>query len=94
MTPDEEELVVSDSSDVYDSDQRKDLEENDEMSSWEEGFMEGADGDGQRGKCANCGAALTSRNTIEREADDKVTWFCTNECVDDFLDKKDAAAKE
>ncbi len=89
--PDDDDFLVDDTSDVYDASEREELEEADEMEAWEEAFMEGAEGDGQRGKCVNCGSALTRRSTIEREIGDKVYWFCTNECVDEYLDKKEGA---
>ncbi len=89
--PDDDDFLVDDTSDVYDASEREELEEADELESWEEGFMEGAEGDGQRGKCANCGAALTRRSTIEREVSNRVQWFCSSDCVDEFLDKQDQA---
>jgi YHS domain-containing protein len=74
---------------VYDREGREKLEEDDEIETWEEGFMEGAEDDGEQGKCALCGAALlTPEQTFEREIDGKVYWFCSEEHAEKFLEKK------
>ncbi|MFQ5475190.1 MAG: hypothetical protein ACE5DM_05105 [Candidatus Nanoarchaeia archaeon] len=66
--------------DVYTEEGREQLVEDDEISTAEEGFMEGAEGLGQQGKCAVCGAILTEDNTVERKVDGELKWFCSDKC--------------
>ncbi|MBW2971542.1 hypothetical protein KY359_00770 [Candidatus Woesearchaeota archaeon] len=74
---------------VYTATGREKLEEDDEIDTWEEGFMEGAEDDGEQGKCANCGAALIDPDdVVETKIKGKVTWFCSNNCLEEFKDKK------
>ena len=68
--------------DVYDKDSREEMVDNDEMSPKEAAFMEGAEGDGQKGKCRNCGKALLNYDTIEKEIKDEVCWFCSDDCLE------------
>lgn len=84
MAQDEEETIEE----VYESDQREKLVEDDEMSPEEQGFMEGAEELGQKGKCANCGKALLSDDeVIEKEIDDEDKYFCSDECVEKYEEK-------
>ena len=73
--------------DVYTEEGRENLVEDDEISVAEAGFMEGADDLGQQGKCANCGAAITEENTVEKEIDEDVKWFCSDKCVEEYQEK-------
>lgn len=74
---------------VYTAAGREILEEDDEISPEEEGFMEGAENDGEQGKCANCGAALlNAENTFETKIDGKTYWFCSNKCIKHYKEKK------
>jgi len=57
---DEEDL----NADIYDEDTREELEENDEIEPWEEGFVEGANKQGQLGKDALTGEALIDPKKI------------------------------
>ena len=70
--------------DVYTEEGRENLVEDDEITTAEEGFMEGADDLGQQGKCANCGAALKEDNTVEKEMGGDVKWFCSDKCASDY----------
>ena len=84
----ESEMEVGDlEADVYSDEGRDDLEENDELDAWEEGFMEGAEGAGQQGKCANCGKALLDDSTVEKEVDGELRWFCSDTCLDEYEQK-------
>lgn len=74
---------------VYDPEGREKLVEDGEISAEEEGFMEGAEDDGEQGKCANCGAALMDpEHTVEEEIDGEVWWCCSSECADKLREKK------
>ncbi|PIN86747.1 hypothetical protein COV19_03355 [Candidatus Woesearchaeota archaeon CG10_big_fil_rev_8_21_14_0_10_44_13] len=72
---------------VYSDEGREDLVEDDEISAEEEGFMEGAEDNGQHAKCANCGKAIKKQNTIEKEIDGDIKWFCSEHCVDKYEEK-------
>lgn len=74
---------------VYSDGGREDLVEDDEISAEEEGFMEGAEEDGQHAKCVNCGKALKKQNIVEKEIDGEVKWFCSEQCVEKFEEKKE-----
>ena len=67
--------------DVYSEPGREVLEEDDELKPWEEGFMKGASGPGQQGKCAKCGKALLDNSTVEKEIDGELKWFCSDDCL-------------
>lgn len=73
---------------VYDDTGREKLMEDDEISPEEEGFMEGAEEDGEQGKCANCGAALMdAESTFETKLDGKTYWFCSDHCLEKYKEK-------
>jgi YHS domain-containing protein len=73
---------------VYDEEGREKLVEDGEISPEEAGFMEGAEDDGEQGKCANCGAALMdAENTLETRIDGKVYWFCSDHCLQKYKEK-------
>ena len=74
--------------DVYSDEGREALVEGDEISAGEAGFMEGAEGDGQQGKCQSCGKALLSaEETFEKEIDGDGKFFCSDECVEEYEKK-------
>lgn len=73
--------------DVYSEEGREDLVENSEISSEEQGFMEGAELDGQQAKCANCGSMLTPKTTMEKEIDGELRWFCSEKCLEKYEEK-------
>ena len=70
--------------DVYSGEGRNDLVEDDEISAEEEGFMEGAEDDGQNAKCAKCGKLLKKQNLVEKEIEGEVKWFCSEQCVEKY----------
>ena len=53
---------------VYSSDGRSKLVEDDEISPWEAAFMEGADMDGQQAKCRGCGKMLDRAHRVVEKA--------------------------
>ena len=73
------------SEDVYSDEGREDLVENGEISAIEQGFMEGAEMDGQQAKCASCGHLLTPGNTIEKQIEGDTKWFCSDHCAEKFI---------
>ena len=65
------------------------LVEDAEISPTEAGFMEGAEDDGEQGKCANCGAALLdAEHTVETKIEGKGIWFCSDACFEAYKKKK------
>ena len=73
---------------VYDETGREKLIEDDEISPDEAGFMEGAEDDGEQGKCANCGAALLdAAHTVETKIDGKQYFFCADHCLQKYKEK-------
>ncbi|MBN1386561.1 hypothetical protein JW968_06345 [Candidatus Woesearchaeota archaeon] len=70
--------------DIYDEEEREELVDDDEISPEEEGFMKGAEMDGESAKCRNCGAKLDEKNTVETEIDGKIMWFCSEQCLEDY----------
>ncbi|MBW2997556.1 hypothetical protein KY349_04415 [Candidatus Woesearchaeota archaeon] len=74
---------------VYDEAGREKLVEDDEISPEEAGFMEGAEDDGEQGKCAYCGAALLdAAHTVETKIDGKQYFFCSDEHAQKYEEKK------
>lgn len=71
---------------VYSEEGREKLVEEDEIEGWEEGFMEGADMDGQLGKCANCGDMINER-CEEKEIEGKLRRFCCKSCIENYEEK-------
>ena len=79
---------MADDKDVYSEEGREDLVESDEISPTEEGFMEGADGDGQGAKCRKCGKPLLD-DFIERKVGDEIYRFCSEECANKYMEEKE-----
>lgn len=50
--------------DIYNAEERDELEESDEIEPWEEGFMEGEEG--QNAKCRSCGGVLLEEKPSRR----------------------------
>lgn len=78
---------MGDEKDIYSEEGREDLVEADEISPLEEGFMEGAEGDGQGAKCRRCGKILMD-DFIEKKIDDEICRFCSDECADKYSEEK------
>lgn len=71
---------------VYNTHALEELEEDDEIAPWEEGFMEGAHSEGEGAKCRNCGKVLIEE-AIEREFNDEIHRFCSERCAEKFEEK-------
>ena len=84
-SPEEE---YNDNEDVYKEKERDDLVEDDEISPEEDGFMDGAQADGERAKCANCGRMLISAKIVEKEFEGELKWFCSDHCAGKFEEKR------
>lgn len=69
---------------IYSEEGREELVESDEIEPWEEGFMEGADSDGQQAKCRKCGKILTGTDLVEKEIKGELMWFCSDNCAEKF----------
>ena len=70
---------------IYSDEGREDLLDNDEIEPFEEGFMKGAEMDGQNAKCRKCGRILVNMDdVIEKEVDEKVMWFCSEQCEESY----------
>ncbi len=67
--------------DVYDKEGLEKLEEADEITEVEEGFMEGYEHGEHQAKCAECKVVLVDDDIIEEELDGKVYRFCSSECA-------------
>ena len=68
---------------VYSEEGREKLEEDAEISTWEEGYMEGAEHKGEQGMCAHCRKVLDQEKDtiVEKEIKGRVLWFCSDECA-------------
>jgi YHS domain-containing protein len=81
--------------DIYTKEGQESLEEDDEIKTWEEGFMEGATDDGQLGKDALTGASLIDADNIyEVEFEGKNYRFVSEKNAIEFLNKKERLAKK
>ena len=78
--------------DVYSESGREELEENDEISAEEEGFMKGeeeAENEEDLGNCSDCGKELSKKNVVNKEIRGNLLHFCSNKCLKDFTKKED-----
>lgn len=73
--------------DVYSQEGRDDLEDDDEIDTVEQGFMEGASGGGQLGKDALTGEPLMGTETVELVIDGKHYRFVSSENAEKFKKK-------
>jgi hypothetical protein len=66
---------------VYTESGRDALVEDDEIETWEEGFMEGAEGRGQAASCARCGKLLGQGKgkIFQMKINGKKMLFCSRE---------------
>ena len=78
--------------DVYTDEGLEELEEDDEIAPWEEGFMEGAKGGGQGAKCRRCGKILID-DFIERQIGTSIYRFCSEKCAEQYKKNKDESVK-
>lgn len=74
---------------VYTEEGREKELENDEIEPWEEGFMEGAEGRGKKNCCSECGKLLEEEkeDIYEREFDDEIKLFCSEEHAEKYAKK-------
>ena len=81
-TKEEEESEISagkKDDDVYGAQGREDLEESDEITPEEGGFMEGYEEE-DPADCATCGKVLSDA-VVEKEVDNEVVRFCSDRCA-------------
>lgn len=78
--------------DIYTEEGAQDLEEDDEIAPWEEGFMKGARGGGQGAKCRRCGKILID-DLIERQVGSSIYRFCSEKCAEQYRKNKDESVK-
>ena len=77
--------------DVYSKEGLDVLEKDDEIEPWEEGFMEGAEDDGQLGKDALTGKPLMDKEGVyELKREGKLYRFLNQENAEEFKKRKDA----
>lgn len=72
----------------YDEEGREKLVEDDDIEPREEAFAEGYEARGRLSKCANCSKLLDEDNTMEREFDGGLVWFCSSKCVSSYAKNK------
>lgn len=70
--------------DIYDAEGREELEENDEITEREEGFVEGFEEGEHEAKCAECGVVLVDKDVIEEDLNGEHYLFCSEECASAF----------
>ena len=78
--------------DIYSDEGREELlNEEDEISDVEEGFMKGYEEGSKMAECCNCGKVL-KKDIVEEEFNDEVYRFCSEDCADLYekrLNKKE-----
>ncbi len=93
-TSDEKDQVMKlgeEDEEVYTAKGREKLEEDDELESWEEGFMEGATDAGQLGKDALTGEPLLDvEDVVELEFEGKMYRFVNQKNARKFVEKRSA----
>ena len=71
--------------DIYGEEGREELiEDEDEITNIEEGFMKGYDEEEKLSECCNCGKVLVKEEVVEEEFDGVVYRFCSPECASEF----------
>ncbi len=70
--------------DIYDEEGREKLQEADEITEIEEGFVEGYEEGEHQAKCAECSVVLVNEDFVEEELDGKHFRFCSEECANAF----------
>ena len=74
-------------SDIYSGAGREELiEEEDEITDLDEGFMKGYEEGAKVAECKNCKSVLLD-NFVESIVDDETCRFCTQECATEFCKK-------
>ena len=67
--------------DIYDEEGREALQEGDEITEVEEGFVEGFEEGQHQAKCAECNNVLVDDDFFEQESEGKHYRFCSEECL-------------
>ena len=85
MTEKEQEKIAKGKmeEDVYSEEGREELEEDDEISPDEEGFMKGYEEGVKMAKCAKCGRVL-GQKFMEKEIKNEIYRFCSDKCAERF----------
>ena len=74
--------------DIYSNTGREELiDEEDEITDVDEGFMKGYEEGEKMAVCSNCGKLLDD-DVVEQEFDDETYRFCSSDCATHFEDKK------
>jgi len=75
--------------DIYSDAGREELmEDEDEITDIDEGFMKGYEEEEKIAECPNCGALLVNEKVVEEEIGDETFMFCSSECASEFEQKK------
>ncbi|MEK6839524.1 MAG: hypothetical protein AABX72_01165 [Nanoarchaeota archaeon] len=64
------------------------MEEEDEITDIDEGFMKGYEDEEKIAECQNCGNLLVNEKVVEEEFDNQTYMFCTSECASEFETKR------
>ena len=84
----EEEKADKTSDDVYDEEERQAMLDEGSLDDYEEGFMQGYEST-KLIQCQNCGQNVDLAKAIEWEIEGKKYRFCSQQCLDAFLKKKE-----
>jgi len=71
--------------DVYTEKGREELIENDEISDAEEGFVQGFEEEEKLVECANCKKILVTEDFVEKNIDEDIIRFCSDECAEEYV---------
>ena len=71
--------------DVYTEKGREELIENDEISDAEEGFVQGFEEEEKLVECANCKKVLVTEDFVEKNIDEDIIRFCSDECAEEYV---------
>ncbi len=74
--------------DIYSDESREEMmDEEDEITDVDEGFMKGY-GEGEKAAvCANCGRVL-DEDFVEQEFHDEMYRFCSSDCANEYAERK------
>ena len=82
---DEERDEDNENSGIYSEEEREELmEDEDEITDIDEGFMKGYNESPDKLRCASCKIKLDGHETIEKEVKGKEYRFCSQHCLTEF----------
>lgn len=82
---DEERDEDTEEAGIYSEEEREDLiEDEDEITDIDEGFMKGYNESSSKQKCASCKVKLDGHEVIEKEIKGKTYRFCSHHCLTEF----------